>query len=108
MSDRQGAKPRCLDAAIELCNLGFRIVPIVPGQKRPYDPDWGGGRLDADGVKRAWGRHPDAELGIILGKGRGPGDRWLMDVEGDGRRAEESYETLVGGEVIETLSWTSK
>src|SRR3712207_8246528 len=46
-------------------------------------------------------------LGICLGPGRAPDGKWLADLEGDGPEAEESRAALLGGELLETMGWSS-
>ncbi|MDG3008533.1 phage/plasmid primase, P4 family [Paludisphaera mucosa] len=51
--------------------------------------------------------HRDSGVGICLGPGRAPGGLWLIDLEGDGPSAEGSFMELMGGELVETMSWKS-
>jgi hypothetical protein len=92
-----------LDAAILLVDRGFWVTPTV--NKRPYVKAWGLTKNTADGLRAIW--KPEAGPGIILGPGRAPDGRWLIDIEGDGPEAENSYLRLVGGELIETYGWSS-
>jgi hypothetical protein len=49
----------------------------------------------------------DAGVGLTFGPGRTSGGGWLIDIEGDGDKAEDSWAELLGGEVLETLGWSS-
>jgi hypothetical protein len=106
-------------AAITLRARGFWPIPIYPaGHQRPNVPDpaegkepigrgWGLKRKTIEEIDRMLSTYPGAGLGIAMGPGRGPDDAWLIDVEGDGPRAEESREKLLGGEIVDTLGWGS-
>ena len=45
--------------------------------------------------------------GFVSVPGRGPDGDWLIDIEGDGPKAEESFCTLVGLDRLETMGWSS-
>ena len=103
-------------AAIALRAKGFWPVAIYPpgyvdgkGRtrigKEPIGPGWGLERKTVDEIDRMLRDFPGASLGICVGPGRGPGGKWLVDIEGDGPRAEESRLKLFGGEIPETLGW---
>jgi len=107
----------CFDTAIELREQGFWPVGIYPpgierGKKltkgkEPIGTEWGLRRWSEWDLRRRWRQYPSAGCGIGLGPDRGPGGAWLIDLEGDGPRAEESLLLLLGGEVVTTLSWGS-
>jgi P4 family phage/plasmid primase-like protien len=96
-----------LDTGLDLLQLGFWVVAIHPGAKRPIGKDWGRKRWTEADLREAFSRHPGAGIGIVLGPGRSPSGSWLIDLEGDGDQADESFSRLVGGEVIATRGWSS-
>lgn len=56
------------EAALHWLDFGFRVIPIVPGKKVTavrWDP-WLDG-LSAQKVDQHWRRHPDHEVGFIVG-----------------------------------------
>src|SRR5262245_43314121 len=107
--------------AERLLSEGFRPVVLYPAGyshkdgkrvgKEPYGKGWGLKSLDyptlvADFDYFRRGGH-SAGVGLCLGPGRAPGGRWLIDVEGDGPKAEDSLATLLGGEEVPTRGWDS-
>lgn len=61
------AEPRA-EAALRWLGAGFRVIPVVPGEKRTaitWDP-WLE-RLSTDTVKGHWREHPEHDVGAILG-----------------------------------------
>ncbi len=81
--------------------------PKVATGKEPYGPAWGRERWTLEKWAETAGRLPGLGVGICLGPGRGPDSAWLVDIEGDGPQAEESRAKLFGGEVVETMGWSS-
>jgi hypothetical protein len=58
-----------LQAALFWSGYGFRVIPIVPGQKKPavfYNP-WLDD-LSVDHIKQHWRQHPNHEVGAVLGE----------------------------------------
>jgi hypothetical protein len=112
----------CLDQALALLGRGFWPVLIYPpGYKRPRLKELTKGK---EPVGMEWGlaRKTETELrnliewargkgftphgcGICLGPDRAPGGGWLIDLEGDGPRAEESLLRFLGGEPVATYGW---
>jgi site-specific DNA-adenine methylase len=104
-----------------LFDSGFRPVVIYPRGfprksgpatgKEPFGKDWGTKPLDHEILKRDVnyfrGQHAQPGVGLCLGPDRGPGGRWLIDVEGDGPEAEDSWRQLLGGVDIQTMGWDS-
>lgn len=75
--------------------------------KEPFGAKWGLVRWTVDRWKDLVRRFRGAGVGLGLGPGRGPDGAWVIDLEGDGPKAEESRSVLFGGEVIESLGWSS-
>ena len=103
----QRAPSKALVEAIKLLKGGFWPVAIMPGEKRPIGKDWGSKRWDEAHLRSVFEQHPEAGVGICFGPVRGPGDRWLIDLEGDGAQAGESLAKLFNGEVPDTPAWSS-
>jgi P4 family phage/plasmid primase-like protien len=101
-------EPKALRAGLSLLKLGFWVVAIHPKTKRPIGRAWGLKRWDEQRLRAAFERFPDAGIGICLGPGRAPGGRGLADIEGDGDQAEESLAKLLGGELPDTVIWSSR
>jgi hypothetical protein len=101
-----------------LCR-GFWPVAIYPrGTKKPGDGKiasgkepigarWGAEQWTMERANSVFGRYAKVGVGICLGPGRGPGGKWLMDVEGDGPEAEASRAKLFGGEIVVTMGHRS-
>lgn len=100
------ATPKATAAA--LLAKGLWPTVIYAGQKRPIGEGWGERRLTLAEINAKFSRNPDAGVGVCLGPGRGPGDAWMVDIEGDGPLAEESARKLFGGDPPVTMSWSSK
>jgi hypothetical protein len=104
-----------LPTALALLEAGFSSIAVSspdgggasPG-KRPVERGWGETRQTAEGLKAAYRKFPGANVGLVLGPGRGPDGSWLIDVEGDGPEAEDSRRKLFGGEEVATMSWGSE
>ncbi len=111
-----------LDAALALHAAGFWPVAIYPKDhvveyqggrkatktgKEPIGNAWGLDRWTTKLLRDRFQRTPKAGVGVCMGPGRGPGDTWLIDAEGDGDGADESLMILVGGECVETRGWGS-
>lgn len=66
-----------LEAAFHLCSFGWKVFPLVPGEKVPAIPKKEGGRgvLDAtddEDTIAAWARRfPDANIGVACGEASG-------------------------------------
>ncbi len=59
----------CLDAALHYESLGFYILPIIPGTKRPY-VKWihrSDSRPSPDEIKAWFNEYPDAQIGTPAG-----------------------------------------
>src|SRR5262249_24535813 len=73
--------------------------------KEPVGRGWGQVQRTVAWWEDILSRHPEANIGLCLGPGRGPGEAWLVDIEGDGPEAEDPRAVRFGGEVTETLGW---
>ena len=106
-----------LSTALKFSKLGFWVIAIhAPGEKlreklatgkEPIGRAWGRDRWTEEQLRAALEGHAGRGIGICFGPGRGPGGKWLIDLEGDGEKAEESLGLLLGGEMIGTASWAS-
>jgi hypothetical protein len=109
---------KCLAAALKLLDLGYWPIAIYPPGvklgdrttkgKEPIGKSWGSERWDRERLEKTFERYPEAGIGICFGPGRAPGGGWLIDLEGDGDGAAESLARLLGGEVPDTPSWSSR
>jgi hypothetical protein len=104
-----------LETALKLHQEGFHVVPVnCPRKSRngegkdPFGKAWGKTVHTEQSLRRFWAAQPDGSLGICFGPDQLKGKYWLIDLEGDGDRAEESWIRATGGEVVETMGWTSK
>jgi Protein of unknown function (DUF3987) len=99
----------------ELLNRGCWPVVTYPREevggvvredgKRPIGNAWGLNRWTHSQGDEKYRRFPGAGAGLCLGPSRGPGGKWLADIEGDGSEAEQSRAKLFDGEVIDTITW---
>lgn len=96
-----------LKTGLKLLKLGYWVVAIKPGQKRPIGTAWGTERWTEERLRAAIDKHPEAGIGICFGPGRAPGELWLIDIEGDGPEAADSKHRLLGGEETNTPTWES-
>jgi len=69
-----------LEAALRYTAQGWRVVPVLPGQKRPALSKWTEAATADQEKVRAWWQveHPDAGVGIVTGPGSG---LWVLDVD---------------------------
>jgi hypothetical protein len=106
-----------LDTALELLRRGLWPVVLYPlgatiptkdgpktaTGKEPIGLAWGKTRPTKADLRRLFGQNPDAGVGIMLGPAAG-----VVDLEVDGTEGEESLKKLFGGELVETLGWSSR
>lgn len=111
-----------VQTALELERRGFWCVPVYPlgftdregrdRSKSPIGEKWGARRNTAEELRATFRRTPAAQLGLCFGPGRGPGGEWLIDLEVDGKQGPQwgmnSLVRLMGGEIIESLGWSSR
>ena len=66
--DHSKNQPDFKRAALYWYAFGFQVIPIIPGMKRPPFKwyQWLDG-LSAEKIEDHWERHPDHELGFIVG-----------------------------------------
>ncbi len=77
-----------LEGALWWFEFGYRIIPLVPGQKRPataYYP-WLDD-LSAEAIRQHWAQHPDHEVGAVLD------DRQLV-LDADSSEADEALSRI--------------
>jgi hypothetical protein len=116
--------------ALELESLGFWVVPLyAAGEliksknelakgKEPFGPKWGLTRRSAVWLIDHFQKFPGQGIGICFGPGKGPTQAhfdldgepvdfhdWLIDLEGDGERADNSLLNLLGPSPPATMGW---
>jgi P4 family phage/plasmid primase-like protien len=99
-----------LDEALRLLKAGYWPIAIHPpgkNGKRPIGKDWGLTRWTAAKLRQTYAYNPRAGVGICFGPGRSPSGGWLIDIEGDGPEANQCRVSLLEGEVLDTIGWTS-
>lgn len=77
-----------LEGALWWFAFGYRVIPLVPGQKRPakaYHP-WLDD-LSADAIRLHWEQHPDHEVGAVL-------DTTQFVVDADTVEADQALQDL--------------
>lgn len=100
------------DTALALLRAGYHPTVIYPPSKDkegkdPIGKAWGLDRPTEAEIRSKFRFKPDAGVGLCMGARKAPGGRWLADFEGDGPQAFDSLLKLVGGEVVETVGWSS-
>ena len=89
--------------------VGHVLRGIPSNGKKPIGRNWGRARLTDKGIQNHFRRYPNAGVGICLGRDRGPGTRWLIDIEVDDRETgDASLASLFGGEIVRTMGWGSE
>jgi len=89
-----------LESALVFASLGARVLPLIPGTKRPY-LKWSNATEDDDRVFELWRKYPDADVGILTGQESG-----LVVVDGDGPEGVKNARELLGD--IDTLRVKTK
>ena len=83
-----------LEAALDYARQGWRVIPILPGSKRPALTRWTEqATTDATAIKEWWDGHDDYGVGIATG----PASKfWVLDVDDfdSFRDLEQRYEML--------------
>ncbi|HET7321430.1 MAG TPA: bifunctional DNA primase/polymerase [Longimicrobiaceae bacterium] len=75
--------PAMLPAALRYARRGWRVLPCIPGEKRPLLNNWPAlATTDADVLNRWWKRTPAANVGIATGAESG---LLVLDLDGDPR-----------------------
>ena len=73
--------PGTLDAALGYAARGWRVVPILPGEKRPALNDWvNKATTDTDLITEWWEAHPDHGIGLVTGRESGI---FVVDIDGE-------------------------
>lgn len=58
------------DWALLYARLGWRVLPVVPGDKRPLYKGWQrDATTDPEQIGRSWRREPGPNIGIVCGEG---------------------------------------
>lgn len=80
-------------AALDLARRGWRVIPILPGQKRPSIPEWTvQATTDPDLIGQWWAAWPDHGIGIATGRASGI---WVLDVDlGPGKNGDDHLADL--------------
>lgn len=68
--------------------FGWKVIPVYGGTKVPVGECWNW-FYDRPSARKYLGEHPDASLGLLLGK--------IIDVEADSQHANELLSNLVAG-----------
>jgi hypothetical protein len=100
----EGLWPVAIYAAGETMKL--KSGEQISKGKEPVGSAWGLKRQTEKGLRGLFRHRPDRGAGVCVGPGRGPGGRWLSDLEGDGPAAAASLGKLLDGD-IRTRGWTS-
>ena len=80
-----------LNHALDLARRGFRVLPLIPGTKRPAIERWQDlATTDEAILRKVWAMNPNCNIGIAMGQGLVGLD---IDVK-DGKAGEASFETL--------------
>lgn len=77
-----------LEGALWWMQFGYRVIPLVPGQKRPavtYHP-WLD-KLSTDAVRQHWTAHPNHEVGAVL-------DNTQLVLDADSPEADEALSRI--------------
>lgn len=69
------------DHALQLVELGYPVLPIVPKQKNPLIPHWDTVDVEPGQVQQWLGQYPDANIGIRLGADTGNGYLVAIDLD---------------------------
>lgn len=77
-----------LKAALLYCKLGFSVIPIIPGQKKPLIPweRYQNEKADEAQIKKWWSFTKNANVGIVTGK---VSDIAVIDID-----TEQGYEEI--------------
>jgi hypothetical protein len=92
----------CETALELLLRFGLWPVAIKPGEKAPIGSSWGSTRPTERSIEETYRCHPQAGVGLLLGPEAG-----IIDIEFDGPEGENSLATLMNGEIILTIGWSS-
>jgi Bifunctional DNA primase/polymerase, N-terminal len=97
-----------VEAALSAAERGWRVVPVRPGEKRPYEKDWPErSSTDPTTIQAWWQRYPSASVGIATGAisgiivldidPKGGGDDILAALEAQYGKLPETVEVVTGG-----------
>lgn len=81
-----------LKYALAYQKIGFFILPLIPGKKRPYEEwkDRRNKRPEPGEIERWWKRYPDAQIGMACGKYSG-----VDVIDFDGLDVRSKFEAIV-------------
>ena len=92
-----------LAAALGYADLGWRVVPVAPREKRPIIAEWqNASSIDHSTIESWLDATPAANIGIRWGRESG-----VIDVEGDGPEADKILLELFGGDVPVVPTYTA-
>jgi Fe2+ or Zn2+ uptake regulation protein len=86
-----------LNHALRYCDLGFSVIPIIPGKKKPmikWEP-YQTQRADRNQIESWWQQWPNANVGIVTGE---VSDLFVVDIdtdEGQSNLLEYGFESIV-------------
>lgn len=86
-----------LEAALFYENMGFSVIPIIPGQKKPMIKweQYQTKRADKAQVEQWWRKWPNANIGIVTGE---ISDLFVVDIdteEGQANLLEYGFDSIV-------------
>src|SRR5213080_1336637 len=91
----------CLQAAREYARRGWRVHPLVPGQKKPLVADWPDkATTDAAIICGWWAQWPDANAGLVPGNKSGGLAVVDVDPRNDGMATLERLRQRFAGGVL--------
>ena len=86
-----------LTHALRYCDLGFSVIPIIPGQKKPMIKweQYQNQRADKAQIEAWWYKWPNANIGIVTGE---ISDLFVVDIdteEGQANLLEYGFDSIV-------------
>jgi len=92
----------CVEYAVQYAtSYGFYVVPIRPGEKAPWLPQWQEkASRDEATIRHWWQTEPGSNVGVKLGK-----ESNVIDIECDDEEAERKYQELFDGCEVVTATY---